>query len=74
MLLIAGLDDERRAAHAQAPGSVLVASFSGPVTPVLESYVDRTIGDAEQRRGRGGFGAGHARRARSTSPSRSSSA
>jgi membrane-bound serine protease (ClpP class) len=47
VLLIAGWALSFAPAHAQAPGSVLVASFSGPVTPVLKSYVDRTIGEAE---------------------------
>ncbi len=47
VLLIAGWALSVAPAHAQAPGSVLVASFSGPVTPVLKSYVDRTIGEAE---------------------------
>lgn len=33
--------------RAATPGSVVIAEFRGPVTPVLASYLDRAIGDAE---------------------------
>jgi len=34
-------------AAAQSPGAVKLAEFKGPVTPVLASYIERSIGDAE---------------------------
>ncbi len=34
-------------AAAQSPGAVKLAEFKGPVTPVLASYIERSIADAE---------------------------
>jgi len=34
-------------AQAQTPGAIKLAQFKGPVTPVLASYLDRAITDAE---------------------------
>jgi membrane-bound serine protease (ClpP class) len=33
--------------EAQAPGAIKLATFQGPVTPILAEYIDRTITDAE---------------------------
>jgi membrane-bound serine protease (ClpP class) len=46
LLAVAGLLGAR-GARAQDSGAILVANFRGPVTPVLLSYLDRIIGDAE---------------------------
>ena len=35
------------AAAAQSPGAVKLAEFKGPVNPVLASYIERSIVDAE---------------------------
>ena len=37
-------------ASSQDAGVVKLARFEGPVTPVLASYLDRAIGDAESSR------------------------